>query len=75
MLITINIKDNSKAQTFLNFIKSLDFLTITENNESLHYPTMSDEEIVNRVEETNEQIKNGQTISQDDLEKAVKNWN
>ena len=74
MLITINIKDNSKAQAFLNFIKSLDFLTITENNESLHYPTMSDEEIVNRVEETNEQIKNGQTISHDDLEKAVKNW-
>lgn len=74
MLITINIKDNSKAEAFLNFIKSLDFLTITENNESLHYPIMSDEDIVTRVEETNEQIKNGQTISQEDLEKSVKNW-
>lgn len=75
MLITINIKDSNKAQAFLNFIKSLDFLTVTENNDTLGYPVMSDEDIINRVEETNEQIKNGQTISQEQLEKSVKNWN
>jgi hypothetical protein len=74
MLITININDSNKAQAFLNFIKSLDFLTVTENNDTLGYPVMSDEDIINRVEETNEQIKNGQTISQEELEKSVKNW-
>lgn len=74
MLITININDSNKAQAFLNFIKSLDFLTVTENNDTLGYPVMSDEDIINRVEETNEQIKNGQTISQEQLEKSVKNW-
>jgi hypothetical protein len=74
MLITININDSNKAQAFLNFIKSLDFLTVTENNDTLGYPVMSDEDIISRVEETNEQIKNGQTISQEELEKSVKNW-
>ena len=74
MLITININDSNKAQAFLNFIKSLDFLTVTETNDTLGYPVMSDEDIINRVEETNEQIKNGQTISQEELEKSVKNW-
>lgn len=74
MLITINIKDSSKAEAFLNFIKSLDFITVTENKKSWDYPSMTDEEIVNRVEEANVQIKNGQTIAQEDLEKSVKNW-
>lgn len=74
MLITINIKDSSKAEAFLNFIKSLDFITVTENKKSWDYPSMTDEEIVNRVEEANVQIKNGQTITQEDLEKSVKNW-
>jgi len=47
---------------------------MTENNKNLEYPSMINEDIVNRVEEANVQIKNGQTISQEDLEKSVKNW-
>jgi hypothetical protein len=73
-LITIKIKDSSKAEAFLNLIKSFDFITVTENKKSLDYPSMTDEEIVNRVEEANVQIKNEQTIAQEDFEKSVKNW-
>jgi len=74
MQITINIKDSSKAKAFLNFIKSLDFVTVKESDENISYPTMTEKEIIDRVAVTNEQIKQGKTVSHDDLEKESKNW-
>jgi len=74
MQITINIKDSSKAKAFLNFIKSLDFVTVKENDENISYPIMTEKEIIDRVAVTNKQIKQGKTVSQDDLEKESKNW-
>jgi ABC-type thiamine transport system substrate-binding protein len=74
MEITINIKDGSKAKAFLNFIKSLDFITVKVHDENINYPTMSDKEIIDRVASTNKQIKQGKTISHDDLHKESQNW-
>ena len=74
MQITINIKDSSKAKAFLNFIKSLDFVTVKESDENISYPTMTEKEIIDRVAVTNKQIKQGKTVSHDDLEKESKNW-
>jgi flagella basal body P-ring formation protein FlgA len=74
MQITINIKDSSKAKAFLNFIKSLDFVTVKESDENISYPTMTEKEIIDRVAVTNKQIKQGKTVSHDDLEKESLNW-
>ena len=74
MQITINIKDNSKAKAFLNFIKSLDFVTVKESDENISYPTMTEKEIIDRVAVTNKQIKQGKTVSHDDLEEESKGW-
>ena len=74
MQITINIKDSSKAKAFLNFIKSLDFVTVKESDENMSYPTMSEKEIIDRVAITNKQIKQGETVSHDDLEEKSLNW-
>ncbi|MCC5924561.1 MAG: hypothetical protein JJT77_12310 [Crocinitomicaceae bacterium] len=74
MQITINIKDSTKAKAFLNFIKSLDFVTVKESDENISYPTMTEKEIIDRVAVTNKQIKQGKTVSHDDLEKESLNW-
>lgn len=74
MQITINIKDSSKAKAFLNFIKSLDFVTVKESNEDIGSPSMTDKEIIDRVKLSNEQIGKGKTISHDDLIEESKNW-
>ncbi|MCC5916229.1 MAG: hypothetical protein JJU02_02760 [Cryomorphaceae bacterium] len=74
MQITINIKDSSKAKAFLNFIKSLDFITVKESDDNISYPSMTEKEIIDRVAVTNKQIKEGQTISHSDLEKESQNW-
>jgi hypothetical protein len=74
MEFIISIKDGTKAKAFLNFLKSLDFITILENKGTQNYPTLSEQEIVDRVALTNEQIKQGKTISHEDLTKEVKNW-
>ena len=74
MQITINIKDSSKAKAFLNFIKSLDFITVKESDENISYPSMTEKEIIDRVSVTNKQIKQGKTISQEDLYKEAQNW-
>lgn len=71
MQITIKIKDGSKALAFLNFIKSLDFISIQKSDEITDYPGMTDDEIIDRVRVTNQQIKNGETISQSTL---LKKW-
>jgi hypothetical protein len=74
MQITINIKDSSKAKAFLNFIKSLDFVTVKENDEDVSFPTMSEKEIIDRVAISNKQIEQGKTISHDGLAEESKNW-
>jgi flagella basal body P-ring formation protein FlgA len=74
MQITININDSSKAKAFLNFIKSLDFVTVKENDKNISYPTMTEKEIIDRVAVTNKQIKQGKTISHDDLYNESQNW-
>lgn len=74
MQITINIKDGTKAKAFLNFIKSLDFVTVKEHDENLAYPAMTEKEIVNRVAITDKQIKEGQTVSHKDLFNESQNW-
>lgn len=74
MQITIKITDSKKAKAFLNFIKSLDFITIKESEENINFPTMSKEDIVDRVAVTNKQIKKGKTISHKDLSKEAQNW-
>lgn len=67
MQIIITIKDSSKAKAFLNFIKSLDFITVKESKENSGLPIMTKEQIINRVAVTNKQIQKGETISHDDL--------
>ena len=74
MQITININDSSKAKAFLNFIKSLDFVTVKESDENINYPTMTEKDIIDRVAVTNKQIKQGKTISHDDLYHESQNW-
>lgn len=74
MQITIKITDSKKAKAFLNFIKSLGFVTVKESGESMNYPTMSEKDIIDRVEVTNKQIKQGKTISHKDLSKEAQNW-
>ncbi len=74
MQIIINIKDSSKAKAFLEFIRSLDFISIKEGDDNIPYPTMSEKEIIDRVAITNKQIIQGKTVSQDDLEKESQNW-
>lgn len=74
MQITINVTDSSKAKAFLNFLKSLDFVTIKNNEEDLVFPTLTEKEIIDRVAVTNEQIKSGETISHNDLKEESKSW-
>jgi flagella basal body P-ring formation protein FlgA len=74
MQITINITDNRKATAFLNFIKSLDFVTVKESDENTSYPTMTEKKIIDRVAVTNKQIKQGETVSHDSLHKESQNW-
>ena len=74
MQITINIKDSSKAKAFLNFIKSLDFVTVKESDEDVSFPTMSEKEIIDRAAISNKQIEQGKTISHDALVEESKNW-
>lgn len=74
MQIIITIKDSSKAKAFLNFIKSLDFITVKDSKENSGLPIMTKEQIINRVAVTNKQIQKGETISHDDLYKESKKW-
>lgn len=74
MQITLNIKDSIKGKAFLDFIKSLDFITVEESDVGIDEISMSEREIIDRVAVTNDQITNKDTISQDDLEKESQNW-
>lgn len=74
MEFIISIKDGTKAKAFINFLKSLDFISVRENDDNQNFPTMTEQEIIDRVALTNEQIRKGKTISQLDLKNEVKNW-
>jgi hypothetical protein len=52
----------------------LDFIAVKVHDENINYQTMSDKEIIDRVASTNKQIKQGKTISNDDLHKESQNW-
>jgi hypothetical protein len=68
--LTINISDN-KFDQFMDFIKSLDFVSVDTD---LDYPSMTEEEIKERVSSSNKQIKVKNTISHNQLVEESKNW-
>lgn len=74
MEIIINIKDKIKAEAFLNFIKSLDFVTVKENQLENDSIVMSDHEVIERVQVTNKQIQRGDTKTHDEVVKEFKSW-
>jgi len=73
----IALLHSNKDLSLLKKIKSLlsfesEILEVSEPE--VPYITMTDEEIVKRVDITNEEIKQGKTISQDQLFKDAQNW-
>jgi len=73
----IALLHSNKDLSLLKKIKSLlsfesEILEVSETE--VPYITMTDEEIVKRVDITNEEIKQGKTISQDQLFKDAQNW-
>ena len=67
----------NKDFSLLNKIKSLlsiesEIIEVSETE--VPYITMTEEEIVKRVDITNEEIRQGKTISQDQLFKDAQNW-
>ena len=72
--ITLNIEDD-KLNSFLAFIKTLDYDSIENNRETtINYPTMTDKQIIDRVAITDIEIEQGKFISQDQLIQKMKNW-
>jgi hypothetical protein len=73
----IALLHSNKDLSLLKKIKALlsfesEILEVSEPE--VPYITMTDEEIVKRVDITNEEIKQGKTISQDQLFKDAQNW-
>ncbi len=73
----IALLHSNKDLSLLKKIKSLlsfesEILEVSETE--VPYITMTEEEIVKRVDITNEEIKQGKTISQDQLFKDAQNW-
>ena len=73
----IALLHSNKDLSLLNKIKALlsfesEILEVSETE--FPYITMTDEEVVKRVDITNEEIKQGKTISQDQLFKDAQNW-
>lgn len=63
--------------SLLEKIKSLlsfDLMKLELNDSGAEYVSMTDEEIIKRVDITNEEIRKGKTISQDKLFKDSQNW-
>ena len=72
--ITLNIEDD-KLNSFLAFIKTLDYVSLENNRETtIKYPTMTDKQIIDRVAITNTEIEQGEFISQDQLIQKMKIW-
>lgn len=75
MAFTLHIQDSSnpKVLAFMEYVKSLDFVKIIEE-ETINYPSMTDEEIIERVFVARQEIKEGKLISQDELLEKIKKW-
>ena len=72
--ITLNIEDD-KLNSFLAYINTLNYVSLENNRETtIKYPTMTDNQILNRVTITNKEIEQGKFISQDQLIQKMKNW-
>ena len=72
--ITLNIEDD-KLNSFLAFIKTLNYVSLENNRETtIEYPTMTDKQIIDRVAITNTEIEQGEFISQDQLIQKMKIW-
>ncbi len=71
--ISLTLKDN-EFQQFVDFLKSLHSVENFKATEISEYPGMSDEEIVNRVEESQEEIRKGAHKSQEEVIRQSKKW-
>jgi ABC-type thiamine transport system substrate-binding protein len=69
----INDSNNPKVIAFMEYVKSLDFVKIVDD-EVINYPSMSDEEIIQRVFVTRKEVSEGKYISQDELLEKIKKW-
>jgi hypothetical protein len=73
----IALLHSNKDLSLLKKIKALlsfESETLEVSEPEVPYITMTDEEIVKRVDITNEEIRQGKTISQDQLFKDAQNW-
>ncbi len=75
MAFTLHINDstNPKVLAFMEYVKSLDFVKVIEDEIST-YPSMSDKEIIDRVLVTRQEIQDGKLISQEELVEKIKKW-
>jgi hypothetical protein len=69
----INDSNNPKVQAFMEYVKSLDFVKVIEDD-STAYPSLSDEQIIERVLITRKEIQEDQLISQNELVEKIKKW-
>ncbi len=75
MAFTLHITDstNPKVLAFMEYVKSLDFVNVIEE-EIVNYPTLSDQEIIDRVLITRQEIKEDKLITQEALIEKIKKW-
>ncbi len=69
----INDSNNPKVLAFMEYVKSLDFVKVIEDDTTT-FPTLTDEEIIERVLVTRQEIKDGKLISQEQLAEKIKKW-
>jgi len=73
MGFTFHINDisNPKAKAFLEYIKSLDFVSVEKD---VDFPTMTEQQIIDQAIIAEKQIKQGKTTPHDQLYKEFKKW-
>jgi hypothetical protein len=69
----INDSNNPKVIAFMEYVKSLDFVKVIEDDTTT-FPTLTDEEIIERVLVTRQEIQDGKLISQEELAEKIKKW-
>jgi hypothetical protein len=68
---------NPYAKSVVEFLKTLDFVTedkIEKKTKSVKFPSMTKEEIIAQALKTEEEIKQGKTISHDQAYEEFKKW-
>ena len=65
---------NPYAKSIVAFLKTLDFVQEEKVEKAVKFPSMTEKQVINRVDLANKQIKQGKTISQDQLYKESQNW-